>query len=120
LSPDDHGQRPAAIHRRHAALLCQRCGGILDSPPPPRERSAGATSQGVPQHPHPRPLTLYTDQVNQRHRPMTTFTLTDDQQIDELIETFWDDLEDDDTFSLWDDDQDLEAFCLESCFGPEE
>jgi len=51
---------------------------------------------------------------------MTTFTLTDDQQIDELIETFWEDLEDDDTFSLWDDDQELEAFCLESCFGPEE
>jgi hypothetical protein len=54
---------------------------------------------------------------------MTALAFTDEQQIDELIATFWDDLEDDDTDdteALWDDDQELEAFCLECCFGPEE
>lgn len=52
---------------------------------------------------------------------MTALAFTDDQQIDELIATFWDDLEDDDTIAFWeDDDQELEAFCLECAFGPEE
>jgi hypothetical protein len=51
---------------------------------------------------------------------MTALAFTDEQQIDELIATFWDDLEDDDAIAFWDDDQELEAFCLECCFGPEE
>jgi hypothetical protein len=52
---------------------------------------------------------------------MTALAFTDEQQIDELIATFWDDLEDEDeTVAFWDDDQELEAFCLECAFGPEE
>lgn len=48
-----------------------------------------------------------------------TYAFTDYAQIDEQ-ETYWDDLQEEIDSCFWDDDQDLEAFCLECCFGPEE
>jgi hypothetical protein len=50
---------------------------------------------------------------------MTALCFTDNPQIDEQ-ESFWEDLEREEQFFAWDDDQELEAFSLECCFGPEE
>lgn len=46
-----------------------------------------------------------------------TYTFTDDSHIDEINDEQYDE---EYLSSLWDDDQELEAFSLECCFGPEE
>jgi hypothetical protein len=48
-----------------------------------------------------------------------TYAFTDYAQIDEQ-ETYWDDLLEEIDSCFWDDDQELEAFCLECAFGPED
>jgi hypothetical protein len=47
-----------------------------------------------------------------------TYCFTDDSQIDEIMTD--DQYDEEYLSSVWDDDQELEMYSLECCFGPEE
>ena len=110
LYGDNTPQPHHALHdRRRAAVPA-----MGTDPPRPQCDSAGT----VHCRRHDRPLTPYTDLSSHHLNPMT-YAFTDNAQIDEQ-EMLWDDLQDEIDSCLWDDDQALEEFCLECCFGPEE